>query len=122
MVFGLVSQFISSDVDPEIAEQWECPTDARQGFVAVTMLARRSVFGKTGYFNETWQVGEFMDWYARTLELGLKAHMLNDVLTLRRIHGGNTGIRQANLRKDYARILKASLDRRRGDFSRRGQT
>jgi glycosyltransferase involved in cell wall biosynthesis len=112
MVFGMVTQFISPEIDANVAKQWHCPRGAFQGFVSVTMLARRSVFATAGRFDEQWKVGEFLDWYARTVEFGLQAKMLNEVLTRRRIHGANTGIRQSGMRKDYVRILKASLERR----------
>jgi hypothetical protein len=58
-------------------------------------------------------VGEFIDWYARANEQGLKLLMLADVLVWRRIHGTNSTLRHRQQRPEYARILKAALDRRR---------
>jgi len=58
-------------------------------------------------------VGEFVDWYARAREAGLKSVMLQDVVYRRRLHASNLGVREKDARQDYAHILKASLDRKR---------
>ena len=58
-------------------------------------------------------MGEFASWYLRANELGLRKVMLSDVVTGRRLHDDNNGIRQRQALNDYARIIKASLDRRR---------
>jgi hypothetical protein len=39
--------------------------------------------------------------------------MLPDILAKRRLHKSNMGIRKKDSRIEYARIIKASLDRRR---------
>jgi hypothetical protein len=39
--------------------------------------------------------------------------MLNEVVMFRRIHRTNTGITQYAARGDYAKVLKAVLDRRK---------
>jgi hypothetical protein len=58
-------------------------------------------------------VGEFVDWYAKAAEKGLKSHMLPKLVTKRRIHTTNVGIRERESQGDYVRILKQALDRRR---------
>jgi hypothetical protein len=76
------------------------------------MLIRRAAFDRVGPFNG-WQAGEFLDWYLRALETGLRGHLLPAVVTRRRLHRTNTGIVRRDARGDFARVFKAALDRRR---------
>lgn len=76
-------------------------------------LIRRDSFLRVGLFDTTWVVGEFIDWYAKAVELGLRSITLPEVVMNRRLHADHLGTRERSARRDYARILKASLDRRR---------
>lgn len=82
--------------------------------LASTMLVRRDAYDRVGPFVEALRVGEFIDWWARAEECGLRWSQIPDVVLRRRIHSTNTGIVQAANRVDYARVLRAALERRRG--------
>ncbi len=82
-----------------------------------TLLIRREAFWRVGYFDPAWQVGDFIDWYAKAVEAGIKSWMLPEVLYRRRIHGQNMTVRERPKQADYVRILKAALDRRRQQAS-----
>jgi glycosyltransferase involved in cell wall biosynthesis len=84
------------------------------GQLASTMLIRRPAFDRVGPFREDVKVGEFVDWWARAEDLGLRHATVPDVVLRRRIHDTNTGIIQAGSRQDYVRVLRAALERRRG--------
>lgn len=77
------------------------------------MLIKREAFLGVGRFDTYWQVGEFIDWYLKSQEKGLRTFILPDVVLCRRLHTTNMGIRKRDERMDYVRILKAALDRRR---------
>lgn len=78
------------------------------------ILIKRETFLRVGLFRSDTKVGEFIDWYARAMELGLVSRVLPELVLWRRLHDSNTGIRErASYGGDYARVLKASLDRRR---------
>ena len=77
------------------------------------LLIKRSSFLRVGFFEESLRVGEFIDWYFKAKEKNLKGVLLDKVLLQRRLHGSNMGVRDKSLRVDYARILKAALDRKR---------
>jgi hypothetical protein len=66
-----------------------------------------------GPFREDLVSGEFIDWMARARELSLHETVLDDHVLWRRIHSSNHGLVRADARKDYARVLKWALDRRR---------
>lgn len=113
LVFGYVQNFFSPELGDEITRRYYCPPDPLPGFSLAAMLLRRSTFERVGTFNTDYRIGEFVDWYARAKELGLSSVLLPDIVLRRRLHGDNLSIRSANSRGDFARILKASLDRRR---------
>ncbi len=112
-VFGLAIQFHSPEIDAAARSRIHCPSRPAPGYVAGAMLVRRSAFERVGPFEAGWRVGEFVDWYLRATEAGLRERVLPEVVLRRRLHKTNQGIRERAAATDYARILKASLDRRR---------
>jgi glycosyltransferase involved in cell wall biosynthesis len=113
VIFGLVKQFISPELDENIQDKIHCPPELMPGYIAGTMLIKREAFFRVGLFNTHLKLGEFIDWYIKVTEQGLKSSILPEVLLKRRIHDANMGISERKSRTDYVRILKASLDRRR---------
>jgi hypothetical protein len=81
--------------------------------MAGTMLAKREVFDKTGPLVTDLKVGEFIDWYARAMEAGYRSRLEPEVWLRRRIHGANLTARERNAGRDYLRVVKAALDRRK---------
>lgn len=78
-----------------------------------TMLLRRSAFEQVGSFDTSLRVGEFLDWYSRAQAAGLRQATLSEVVYRRRIHDDNMGLREQDTSKEYLRMLKAHLDRKR---------
>lgn len=114
MVFGGVEQFVSPDLDEaKCACLRGMPPDVKVYLTAGTLLIRRAAFERVGYFSTALRIGEFIDWYARAKELKLKSGMVHAVVMRRRIHANNLMRRKDNISRDYALILKATLDRRR---------
>ena len=89
------------------------------GMVPGTMLIKRDAFSRVGKFQGDWKVGEFIDWYARAVELKIRSLVLPELLLWRRIHDSNQGVRERQSVTDYARVLKAKLDRKRADSKER---
>jgi glycosyltransferase involved in cell wall biosynthesis len=90
------------------------------GYLPGTMLARRDVFDKTGPLTTDLKVGEFIDWYARATEAGLRSRLEPEVWVRRRIHGTNLTAREPQAGGDYLRVVKAAMDRRRNAESEDG--
>jgi len=109
MVFGNVRQFYSDASGVVFNEEAEIIP----GYVPGTMLIKKASFLQVGRFSAQWRVGEFIDWYLRAEEIGLKSFLVPSVVLMRRIHDANMGIRERASQSDYAKIVKASLDRRR---------
>jgi hypothetical protein len=76
------------------------------------MLARRSAFDRVGPLRTDLKA-EFVDWYLRAQELGLRMRILDQLLVKRRIHASNFTRTNRDVRTEYLQTLKASLDRRR---------
>jgi glycosyltransferase involved in cell wall biosynthesis len=91
------------------------PGPAIPGYSRGTMLISREAFDRVGPFTD-WQLGEFVEWYARAVDAGLETAMLPDVVLRRRVHAANLGVRLRDDRDEYARVLKAVLDRRRAEL------
>jgi glycosyltransferase involved in cell wall biosynthesis len=113
MVFGYARQFTSPELDQQSKTKIRPSDEVLPGYFAGTMLIKRDAFYRVGLFETDWQVGEFVDWYLKAMERGLKSFLLPEVVMKRRIHANNMGIRERKHQRDYVRILKAALDRRR---------
>jgi glycosyltransferase involved in cell wall biosynthesis len=113
IVFGHVQQFLSPDLPDEVRSRLDCPDRPMPGYHAAAMMIRRETFFRVGMFATDVKVGEFLDWYLRAVHLGLRSVVLPSVVLERRIHGSNLVLRESESRSDYARIVKAALDRRR---------
>lgn len=88
-------------------------TNTMAGYCPSAILIRREAFFDVGFFEERTKLGETIDWFARAKEAEIKIKVLPDLLVWRRIHATNNGIRNRAEIKDYVRVLKQSIDRRR---------
>jgi glycosyltransferase involved in cell wall biosynthesis len=85
------------------------------GYVTQTLFARRTIFEMVGEFNQTLAHGDSTDWFLRAAERGAVMELLPEVLMYRRLHPSNRSrVRAATSREEYLRLVKLSLDRRRG--------
>ncbi len=113
-VFCTMECFISPEL-PEAEQRLRfCPPGALAAYIPSACVVRAEAFYRVGIFEPRWRVGEFVDWFARAKTAGLGFTAVPDMLLKRRIHANNTGVRARDSRGDYIRILKASLDKRRG--------
>ncbi|RYX83091.1 glycosyltransferase family 2 protein [bacterium] len=101
---------------PEEAEMYKDSTRAGSipGYATTTLLARREVFERVGAFNESLWFTDATEWFIRAEEAGLKLHVLEDVLTLHRMHAHNlTRRRSDESRAEFLSIVRSALKRRR---------
>jgi len=113
MVFGYTENFITPELDAAARARLRASETPEPGYHQGCMLIKRISLDQVGLMVTQYTVGEFVDWYARAREAGLKSVMLQDVVYRRRLHASNLGVREKDARQDYAHILKASLDRKR---------
>ena len=86
--------------------------DTRAPLPSATIV-RRASFERVGPFATQWRVGEWVEWYARALDAGLRLIPVASATIYRRLHDRNQGLSEAEHRGDYASVLKGVLDRRR---------
>lgn len=111
LVFGHVEQFVSPELDAAERTRIHCPPGSQPGVFKGTMLIRRAAFERVGAFSNELPPTDFVDWYARALDAGLRSLMLPVTVARRRLHGANTG--RSVDRANYARIMRAIMERRR---------
>lgn len=121
LAWGLVEEFVSPELPEDVQQGLRCRPGPLAAQIPGALLVRRSAFDRVGPFDPAWRVGEFLDWYARALDLGLREVVVRHLVLRRRIHGANHGIRARQDLSDYARILKGSLDRRRARAAAEGR-
>ena len=79
-----------------------------------TALIRRVAWARVGPLASNWRAGEFLDWLARARDAGVGELLIPATVVERRVHAANLTSSDPDALRDYARILKRSLDRRRG--------
>ena len=120
IVFGQVEQFLSPDCTDENSAH--VPEGIMPAFIPSAMMLRREAFLRVGFFETSWQIGEFIDWFARATERGLTHCAPPQIVLRRRVHRTNQGVSKRQFQSDYVRIIKASLDRRRQSQSATSST
>ena len=105
LVFGQMRRFVDGAPD-----DLSGPVPAVLGG---SLLFRRSAAERIGPFPTHVRVGEFMDWLMRARELGLRECVVPETVLRRREHSSNITRREEKPFEDFARLLKASIDRRR---------
>lgn len=112
LVFSHMSQFRSPELPAELAAGMACDETAQPSPLISCLLARRAAFERIGPLR-TELKADFVDWYLRAQEAGLRMRILDVLLVKRRIHAGNFTRKHNEVRREYLHLLKASLDRRR---------
>jgi glycosyltransferase involved in cell wall biosynthesis len=108
--------FVQEFRSPELSAG-ESSSDAQPvpGYSASTLLARSALFDAVGRFDPALRHGNDTDWFLRAEDHGAVVELMPDVLVYRRLHDNNRSRLLADAsRREYVRIVKASLDRRRG--------
>jgi glycosyltransferase involved in cell wall biosynthesis len=113
MVFGHMTEFLSPDLDPDLAARIRPPVHDAAWRMTNLMLIKRDSFLRAGLFSTELKVAVGVEWYTRAVDTGLKEHVVPAVVLERRLHAANNGLLQAEQRPQYLRVLKAAIDRRR---------
>ncbi|HEY9693247.1 MAG TPA: glycosyltransferase family A protein [Oculatellaceae cyanobacterium] len=112
IIFGQVQQFYSPGLPENMKNKIFCDRRLMPGCIPSAMLIKRNAFFHVGEFEGQWQTREFATWYIRATELNLTMLMLPELVTKRRIHQNNKGVKGEFI-SDYVKILKAYIDRKR---------
>jgi glycosyltransferase involved in cell wall biosynthesis len=113
IIFGGIRQFVSPELSHVDQFRLAAPQAGSAAPHAGTMLARRAVFERVGPFDESLKLGEFIDWFARASDLGVRMTILPEIVLQRRRHPASTTLRQKDSLTEMAVVMKHVLDRRR---------
>jgi len=108
---GLVTQFISPDLDAAAAARLHVPDHPTKGPLQGAMLFRRRLFERVGGFDTDLAHGDFIDWYLRARAAGMVSCRLDTVVLQRRVHGANLTLRDKAGRNDYLTVVRRHLAR-----------
>ncbi len=112
-VGGLIQQFVTPDV-PQLTGKVRIDVRPVAAALLGTLLLRRTAADRVGPFEETAATATTVDWVGRLRHLGLQIDALEEVVLLRRIHGGNMTMKSADqTRARLLSALRAQLGRNR---------
>jgi glycosyltransferase involved in cell wall biosynthesis len=107
-VFGLVENWLDGPAELQVKAG-----DTAGGPVAGTLLIGREAFLRAGWFGDV-RLGEFIEWYSRAIDAGLRFETVEQVTLRRRIHSGSTTA-TARDRTAYLRAMHSIVARRRAE-------
>ncbi|MGE0734637.1 MAG: glycosyltransferase family 2 protein [Alphaproteobacteria bacterium] len=113
LVSGHMVEFHSDDLGAEDRARLRARTQPRAGYAPGTVVFRRSLLERVGGYREDIAISEFIEWMGRVNETGARTAILPTTVLLRRIHAANTSHLNAAKAKDYVRVLRESIERRR---------
>lgn len=88
--------------------------EEKLGQLMQCLLARRSAFDRVGPLDTRTTTRADQDWFLRATEAGLRHVVVDEVLTIRRIHGGNHSLlHNRSVHDDFLAIAKRALERKR---------
>lgn len=87
------------------------------GFTPGTLIVRRSVFDRVGFFDPSYQIGCDHDWFARVRDAGIQLNVIPRVLLHKRIHAGNLSANVGCYRKELMDILANTIKRKHAGSS-----
>jgi glycosyltransferase involved in cell wall biosynthesis len=104
--------------DPARAEERAALGDHRRarrvpGYTTPAMLARRAAFARIGPLDTRLVQADATDWFLRGIDAGLSIRLMPQALLIHRMHDGNLSRRREPGKREFVRLVKATLDRRR---------
>jgi glycosyltransferase involved in cell wall biosynthesis len=86
--------------------------DGRPRYCQMSMMVRRAIFDGVGLFDESFRLSSDIEWRYRADTGGVRTALVDRVLLVRRIHGGNLTYATAEMRHAMRRaLLKSARDR-----------
>lgn len=112
-VLGGVANFISPELDAPQHRALARSAGQTGAHHIGALLIRREAFLRIGWFDAGLRHGEFIDWWARAMQLALGYTVLPDWVLRRRLHNSNLTRREQAGRRDYLALLRQHLARQR---------
>lgn len=75
-----------------------------------TVMLRRSLFERIGFFDETMRIADDWDLWIRVAKSGTRMHRINEVLMHYRLHGQNISSKIETIHRDRLQVLTKAFD------------
>lgn len=115
---GRVRQVWAEGFDDEAdhyREHARMEADGVPGYATTSLLVRRSAFATVGPLDPDRWFSDATDWFVRARRLGVAIDLLDDVLTVHRLHGDNLTRRRAQASaEEFLDLVHQHLRQRRG--------
>ncbi len=79
-----------------------------------SLMVKRKVFNEIGLFDLALNQSEDTDWLLRAIDSGIELAHVKEPLVYRRLHEENLSYEDSNELKSFLKVLKRSIDRKRG--------
>ncbi|CAM4374058.1 glycosyltransferase family A protein [Paenibacillus endophyticus] len=110
VVYGKAKDFVSPELSSEQRAKLKVRENGYGGVLPGCGLIKKSVFDRSGYFDENLSSGETVDWMMNVKEAGAVVREINQVTLRRRLHMTNTGrLKREEEMKNYAAILRKRM-------------
>jgi glycosyltransferase involved in cell wall biosynthesis len=118
-VFGLVEQFVSPELGPEVARRYRLVLGPRPVELLVALIVRRQAFDRVGPLDASRRTKSNIDWISRSRHEGLHLATIPELVARRRVHTSNLSLlapHEGN--SDLLAVVRAHHRRRHARASR----
>jgi len=113
-VFGLMKNFIDPNAQlPEKISNYKESIVNQTGRNLTTLITKKKVFEKTGYFNRSYLHNKHTEWICRVKKQGFRIETIPEVVLYRRLHDENMSYQLKNKKSELLKIAKSLIDNRR---------
>lgn len=110
VVYGKAKDFVSPELSGEQRMRLKVRESGYGGIMAGCALIKKTVFDRSGSFDESLSSGEAVDWMMKLKETGSAVREIDSITLRRRLHMTNTGrLRREEEMKNYAAILRKRM-------------
>ena len=111
LIFGMVEQFICSQLSPEEKNKIVLKEPILPGYAAGTIFLSKKRFYEAGFFSEEKNVGEFIAWYACAGFISAPKILASEIILKRRLHTTNMSRQNDRYsRQHFLKIIKEKLN------------
>jgi glycosyltransferase involved in cell wall biosynthesis len=112
-VFGLVEQFVSPELGPEVAQRYRLVLGPRPVELLQALMIRRVAFDRVGPLDASRRTKSNIDWISRSRARGLRLPTLPQLVARRRIHTTNLSLQSTQAgNADLLAVVRAHHRRR----------
>ena len=112
-VIGHEKTFLSADVPPAPWMTEHYLEESRPGYLTGTLLVRRKIFEKIGFFDAGYRTADDFDWFTRARDMNVPMRLLPEVALYKRHHQQNLSHATQSLIDERFTILRSQIARHR---------